>query len=441
MPEQVAGFPYWEVTFDERGALSRPADADALLGELPAAGVTDVLVMAHGWNSTRETARDLYARFFGQVRAVLERPGVRQAPRTTVGTVGVVWPSMRWPDEPVPAPPGGGAARLRRAPADATQARALKAVFTAPEQRRALDELARLLATRPQDPRALARFQQLLRPLVAGPDAAPAAEDNGERALLTAHPQRVFAHFAAVAPRPRRQGAAGFVNPFARLWDGAKEALRAATYWEMKKRAGVVGQDGLAPLLGRLVAARPRLRLHLLGHSFGARLVAFTAKALLAPAAGGGASPVKSVVLLQGAFSHFAFAPALPHDRARSGALAGAERRVDGPVAVTHSARDSALGELYPLASLVGRDDAAAADDLLFRWGAIGYDGAQAVPAATAPLGPVGRAYPFTTGAILNLDGNAVIATGGPPAGAHGDIFDPEVAWAALAAAGLAAPA
>ncbi len=435
MPEQVAGFPFWEVTFDERGALARPAEAEALLGELPSAGVTDLLVMAHGWNSTRETARDLYSRFFAQVRAVLERPGVRQTPRTTIGIVGVIWPSMRWPDEPLPARGGGGAARLRRAPADSTQVRALKAVFTAPEQRRALDELARLLATRPADPKALARFQQLLRPLVAGADAAPAVEDNGEQALLTAHPQRVFAHFSAVGPRRRRQGAAGFSNPFATLWDGAKEALRAATYWEMKKRAGLAGKDGLGPLLGRLRAAQPRLRLHLLGHSFGARLVSFSLTGM--PADGAASSPVKSVILLQGAFSHFAFTPALPHDRARGGALAGAERRVDGPVVVTHSQRDTALGELYPLASLVGRDDAAAADDLLFRWGAIGYDGAQAVPAGAARLGAVGQAYPFAAGAILNLDGNALIATGGPPSGAHGDIFDPETAWASLAAADL----
>ena len=49
--------------------------------------------------------------------------------------------------------------------------------------------------------------------------------------------------------------------------------LRTATYWEMKNRAGVVGCRGLGPLIGQIDAAAPALRIHLLGHSFGARLV------------------------------------------------------------------------------------------------------------------------------------------------------------------------
>jgi hypothetical protein len=56
-----------------------------------------------------------------------------------------------------------------------------------------------------------------------------------------------------------------------------------------------------------------------------------------------------------------------------------------------------------------------------------------------ATLGPVGTAYPFQRGRFVNLDGDAVINRGGPPAGAHSDIFHPELVWAGLAAAGLAA--
>jgi hypothetical protein len=98
---------------------------------------------------------------------------------------------------------------------------------------------------------------------------------------------------------------------------------------------------------------------------------------------------------------------------------------------------DLAVGKLYPLASLSSRDDAAAVEDLLFRWGGIGFDGAQAVDATVATLGPVGAAYPFSRGRFVNLDGNAIVNRGGPPAGAHSDIFHPELVWAGLAAAGL----
>ena len=49
-------------------------------------------------------------------------------------------------------------------------------------------------------------------------------------------------------------GAAGLGDALHGIWHGAKEALRQATYWQMKNRAGVVGKAGLGPVLGRLPA-------------------------------------------------------------------------------------------------------------------------------------------------------------------------------------------
>ena len=49
----------------------------------------------------------------------------------------------------------------------------------------------------------------------------------------------------------------------------------------MKNRAGTVGRNGLGPLLGRLPAG---VRVHLVGHSFGARLVSFALAGLPAGA-------------------------------------------------------------------------------------------------------------------------------------------------------------
>ncbi len=218
--------------------------------------------------------------------------------------------------------------------------------------------------------------------------------------------------------------------------DTAKNALRCATYWEMKNRAGVVGRIGLGPMLAKIHAAAPALRVNLIGHSFGARLVSY-ALAGLPDALTGAASPVKSLFLIQGAFSHFAFAEALPFDPVRRGELAGMAARVDGPLLTTFSSKDQAVGHAYPIASVLAGQDAAAATDLMYRWQGMGHDGAQAVDAATAVLGPPGTSYPFRRARWLNLDANQVIVHGPPPSGAHGDIIHPEIAWAALAAAGL----
>ncbi len=67
----------------------------------------------------------------------------------------------------------------------------------------------------------------------------------------------------------------------------------------------------------------------------------------------------------------------------------------------------------------------------------MGYDGAQAVEAAQVALGRVGQKYSFSSGKFLNLNGDAVVRTGGPPAGAHSDIFHPEIAWVMLSAGGI----
>ena len=434
MASDIAGLPHWEVGFDEQGRAGQ-GEVEALLGELPGKGLSDLFVFSHGWNNDRRQARRLYQRFFEQVPGLLAQGGGHAA---KVGTLGVVWPSKRWADEPEPTGDAdGGAAGLGDAgPAsDSALVEDLNDVFPGDDRGQALDELARLLEERPADPAALARFQTLMGELAGEPDAEAAAEDQGEQALLEDDPEEVFGRFADAVPQPGEGGAAGLGDAFGRLWNGAKEALRQLTYFEMKKRAGVVGKQGLGPLLGRLHQADPDLRVHLLGHSFGARLVSFA----LAGLPGEAGSPVKSLYLLQGAFSHFAFADALPMDRSRGGALKGMAARVDGPLVASFSTHDTAVGKLYPLASLSSRDDAAGLEDRLFRWGGIGHDGAQAVDATVAALAPVGSSYPFQRGRFVNLDGNAIVNRGGPPSGAHSDIFHPELVWAGLAAAGLVA--
>src|SRR6185369_1267847 len=61
-------------------------------------------------------------------------------------------------------------------------------------------------------------------------------------------------------------GAVGIGDPFKKLWAGAKDALRIATYWQMKQRAGTVGCNGLGAVMTCLAREAPKTRVHLLGH-------------------------------------------------------------------------------------------------------------------------------------------------------------------------------
>lgn len=434
MSEGLSGFDFWSLRFDAKGGML--AGGDELLAELPAAGATDLFVISHGWNNSPEKALRLYERFLGTLRPMLGDPGA-------VAAAGLIWPAMRWIDEPDPeAPPSdGGAAGLGGAPGDTALVMALEEVF--PGKGDVLGELAALLEARPESDDELARFQACMTELTSAATIPGPEEDNQERELVEGPPRGVFTASARQARRSRARsdeggatsdagGAAGV--GFARLWDGAKQALRQVTYWEMKNRAGAVGTLGLGPLLLRVHDADTSVRIHLVGHSFGARLVSF---ALMGLGAGAPSpSPVKSLFLIQGAFSHYAFAERLPHAE-RSGWLHGMQARVDGPIVVTHSVHDDAVGRAYPVASLLAGQDAAGMDDVMARWGAIGHSGALEVNATEVTLGAVRTAYDFQAGRFLNLDADNVIKLGGPPSGAHSDIFHPEIGWVAAAAAGL----
>jgi hypothetical protein len=425
---EVAGFTYWELEFDDNGQPVSPQALASCAREAAEQGVTDLFVFSHGWNNAPHKARALYDQFFSSARNVLDARSIEANRKPAVA--GVIWPSILFPDdEPMGVVPDAASVDASDS-ADAIGE--LRKAF--PEHGGVLDELATLLEEQPESTDALDRFQSLLGELA--PEVA-SDEDADDAAVLDEPAEKVFASLSELAPPGERTDAAGIGDAFSKLWTGAKEALRVTTYWNMKERAGVVGERGLAAFITQLDAAARGVRVHLIGHSFGARVVSFALKGL--PAAfTGERSPVKSVTLIQGAFSHFAFASALPHDPNRSGALNQMASRVDGPILVTHSVHDLAVCQRYPQASFIARQDAADADDTRFRFGAMGADGAQAVEAVAVDFGPVGERYRFAKGRFLNLNGDELITRGDPPSGAHSDIFYPEIAWAVFHAAGVA---
>jgi hypothetical protein len=423
---------HYEIEFDSHGRLVDKKQ-EASLAVAVQGGRRTLFVFAHGWNNSPAKARTLFQRFFGTVQDALpDRAG------SSVATVGVLWPSMRWPDEPDPTSPSGGAASVSAAAAgtDDEAFQALQAVFPSGAERQALGRLRELLSKQPHDLEALKTVQEQLTILAAGPDAAVTTEDQAEEPLLTDDPELLFDAFADLSPELAEGGAAALGDSWKRVWNGAREAARAASYYAMKKRAGIVGRNGLGPLLGRL-SEIDGIRINKIGHSFGARLISFSLTGLPDTAVGD-ASPVKSMMLVQGAFSHFAFARALPFHKA-GGALAGQQRRVDGPIVVTHTEHDLALADFYPRASLIRGQDAATRNNLRYRWGAMGWDGAQEVEAARATVGRVGTRYAFAPSKFLNLDCNKLIKDGPPPFGSHSDIIHPELGWVAVAAAGFEA--
>ncbi|MEU6472788.1 serine-threonine protein kinase [Streptomyces massasporeus] len=425
--------PYWELAFDADGD-PWGRGRDRLLAGVRERGVRDLIVFAHGWNTDRSGANRLYDRFFA--------PVPRLAPAARVGYAGVLWPAMRFSDEPIPDFPRAVAAEPARRPVlDKDTRHALLETF--PGRAILVDQIARLLEQQPPEEAELEEFGRLVRTLVEvvapGPQALFAADTVAE-GVPQSEPE-MFAGSSAAACEEFARALAeleasgtqeGFRIP--NPWDGAHELLRQATYYAMKRRAGTVGERGLGRVVGQLAKAAPKVRVHLVGHSFGARLVSFALRGLPE-----GVRTVKSVTLLQGAFSHYAFAARLPHDARAGGVLQGQQNRIDGPLVCCHSRHDAALGTMYPLASRMAGDSRSAAEldmgrALGAKWGAMGHDGVQAVPGTRAYTLAEALEARLPASGCVNVDAAAVVRRGGPPAGAHSDILHAALARLVLAA-------
>ena len=451
MRQLPTGEPAWDLQFDQNGQLTAPAQGD-FLDEVAAAGVTDLFAFSHGWGTSADSARGLYDQMFPMIRnAAHGLAGIG-----TIGFAGIYWPSLWFPPTPATPPRAAGAPQASDgAPvglsagtevlSGADIASALAPGFADPAQQATLTQIGQLIdqgqAAAGSDEADAAKQQrleqisQLIKSLMPPPAPDGEYEDSGETALLlTDDPVTDYQAAAdAFGSAPSAGAQQDIGDWFGKAINGAKDALRVFSYNTMKARAGTVGRNGLGPLLAALHVRSPAVRVHLIGHSFGARLVSFVLSGVGTPTD----SPVASLLLLQGAFSHWSFAHAQDNPFGSPGALNAYADRVHGPLVATHTIYDWAVGVWYPKASFLAQQDAEAV--VADRWGGMGSDGYQAVKPAQDLAMPAqgGTSYGFMPGTFYRIDAASVInnTTGEPFAGAHSDIKKPPVAQLAAATA------
>jgi hypothetical protein len=437
--QTVGGFPYFEVEFTKDGAVSDAAQVTALHDSIMQGGTTDLLTISHGWNNDMADARDLYARFLAAVRRVLDNRLVPTAATRSFAVLAVLWPSKKFADEElIPS----GAAALGSAvsiPFVQQQLDRLEAALQSPDKSPTIARARALVPALENSPKAQEEFANLIRSVLPATDVEPedASTDffsrNGKELMdRLAKPTTAGARVAvgggaasiSMAGPGASGSAAGLGETFSGILSAARNLLNYSTYYLMKERAGTVGRRGVNGVLRQLKAARPDLRIHLIGHSFGGRLVTATADGPTGQSAVG----FDTLTLLQAAFSHNGFGAKF--DGTRDGGFRAVitDRKIRGPILVTHSIRDRAVGIAYPLASRVSGQDAAALGDENDRFGGIGRNGAQHTPErVVGTLQPVTTPYAFAPGKVFNLNADALIAE-------HSDICHDEVAFALLTA-------
>lgn len=418
----------WIVRFDENGVCTSPGTRDALLAALEAAPDRPVIVFSHGWNNDFAAATSLYTRFLQNFESV-----ARDAPLSFAAKpifIGLTWPSIWLAFDQGPQL---AAAADRSAQEDAVVA-ALRRVLpkeTDWPKFYALLESDRLGKDEARE------FAGLIAPALQGgeregPRDAPPTEllvlQAMERLQRASSPSGSAGYDlresgtidgASATAGANTAGGLDFLDP--------RNALRLASLYIMKDRAGLVGAVGVAELL-RAVLTRSR-RVFLVGHSFGCKVVMSAVCAAPLPRV------VAGVLLLQPAISYLAFANRIA-GLDLPGAYHGALERVEKPIFVTYSGNDLPLHSIYHLALMREKDigegpraaaastSAGAPPNMFAALG--GYGPRDCDETLIDPMPDAGGTYDYpATARVVGVDGTA-----GKRIDSHGGVATPGAAWA-----------
>jgi hypothetical protein len=445
--------PIFDVEFTKDGDIFQQPQIDALLAGLGPA--TDLLVLSHGWNNDKADASQLYEELLGNIDKLLDLRSQASVPAPLQGfvdrlrnrnfaAVRVFWPSKKFTDADL-IPGGGVASAAAEAENAAAVNRILDRLKDDPQVLGGADrnpahvaamESAKALVPQLATTDAKKEFVKLLRSIL---DPSMKENDDASAGFFVVDAETLFenAQTPVVAPAAPgggagggstlgNGGAAGLGDLLSGVQAAARRIANFATYYQMKSRAGTVGSKGAADLLRRVRAAKPAIRIHLVGHSFGGRLV--TAAAHTLPAT----TDLVTMSLLQAAFSHNGLSEGFGEAHKEKGFFRALvdEKRISGPVIITHTKNDKAVGVAYPLASRIAGQNAAALGDQNDPYGGMGRNGAQNTKEADNrfTLGLPGTPYSFEKGKIHNISSDLIQD--------HGDVRRIEVAYAILSAAG-----
>lgn len=436
----LSGFPSAEVQFDrDARVVGSVTDALQLAGTQ---GLTDLVVVSHGWNNDVDDARRLYRGIASSLRAVLAANAVNGLSDRTIATLCVFWPSKKFAESDLI--PGAAAATVSPITAEliTEQIEDLRPVFPDPEAQATLDTMKRLVPALPDKQTARTSFADLARSLLNRDstdfdDASVDLFDVSGKELM----DRLAVPVTLLPPDRGSGGASGGVGALGQavhaeggaaglgsllggMWGATRNLLNFTTYYAMKDRAGIIGDTGLARLLDRVHKEHPDPRIHLVGHSFGGRLVSAAARALPASAP----STLATLTLLQAAFSHFGFSAQWEPQRTGHFRNVITNKTVNGPMLITHTGNDKAVGIAYAIASRIAGQAGAGVGDAKDTYGGIGRNGAQRTKEAlNGELLDVGQAYTWQAGAMHNLRADRFIS-------GHSDVTGRQVAHAILSA-------
>jgi hypothetical protein len=425
----------FRLRFDADGHLSQACEAELQRILDAATSSTDIFIFSHGWWNDPESAEESYTRFISEMRAV--RPAILR-PTYRPLLVGIYWPSAYFPLGSEAEKETG---LERNAPAkDQARDHFAKLFNWLPMVEGTDRDLAQIgkLLEKERAGQSITRedFRQLAKILkrwevLAQPDADEESdredvESPGENSIFSLNSADLAEYL--------------WENSYAGSGEEGLEArkpsilsvLNVFTFWQMKRRAGVVGESGVHDFLQMLreklhAAGNLNARTYLVGHSFGGKLLS----SALVGKSSRNQNRATFLVLIQSAFSHFAFAKrediadlGIESRGLTEGRYADVMRNglVAKRVVVTYSDRDTPNRFWYPLGVRVTGDVLERRAISPPKYGALGADGAQRSGARelVLPRGTMQWRLSDFPEKVVNLNASQVI-------GGHGKYFEKEL--------------
>jgi hypothetical protein len=423
--------PFYALRFDGDGRSEGPLTQEHLIGELRRDDFTDVYLFSHGWNNDWQTALDRYRAFIREYQTLREAYGLRFDRTYRPLLAGVFWPATTLVTPWEQGPEFAGSGDDGHVDAADVSLVADFAEEVAPSDLERFYQLAESESLEEDEARELlgmvsAVFADGDPDIAADPprdvDELLIAWAKLEAAVAAAETPASPDDFGAVgtgtATAPE---AAGFLNKL-----NPRNLFRGFTVWKMKDRAGVVGANGVGPALREMLEATAAkgTRFHLIGHSYGARVLL---NAVGRPSGAPLPRSVKSMLLLQPAVNHLCFADQLPNGK--PGGYQDVPAKVDQPILSTFSAHDFPLSKTFHLALRRGKDLGdveIAAGEPPSEYAALGGYG----PRGFAGWREVAIKDPADDYQLRNGAPEVWAVNGTRTISGHGDVVNPSTAWA-----------
>lgn len=437
--------PWYLIPFDAEGSCEGPATQAALVDDCATKRYTDVFLFSHGWNNDWSDANKLYEGWIAGFQSMMKSQNLKLGREFRPLFAGVIWPStsLVFPWEGAPKFAGD-----IESP-DAAVSQGLDIVRSLATAVASPDDRARLYALSQKDTLSEAEAKDLAR--ILAPVYASRSDDLGDKATPPS-PDELLQVWLRIVPLLSKGDEAGPTGDFGFADDtGATAApaaaaftwkdldprwvYRVATVYQMKDRAGVVGSRGVKGLLDAILAANPetdpasRTRVHLLGHSYGGKVMLSALCYNIQPHA----PRVDSLLLLEPAVSYLCFADAAD-GQGHPGGYRRASERVRQPIMSTYSSSDVPLTKYFHLAlrraSDLGDQKIAAVPPS--RYAALGGFG----PASRQGIGAVnlitaipGSRYALTPGSLEVLGVNGSVDSSDRGIHGHGDVSNVFTYW------------